>query len=64
MKSAPGMAKGKYMWTAGPYIVQPGEVYNLSFGCQANAKGNDEIQFRITTGNMYVDGPTIKVSAK
>jgi len=64
MKSAPGFAKGTYMWTAGPYKVEPGAVYNLSFDCQASSKGNEEIQFRITTGNMYVEGPTIKVSAK
>jgi hypothetical protein len=64
MKSAPGLAQGTYMWTAGPYKVEPGAVYNLSFDCQANAKGNEEIQFRITTGNMYVEGPKIKVTAK
>jgi hypothetical protein len=58
------LAKGTYMWTAGPYKVEPGAVYNLSFDCQANAKGDGEIQFRITTGNMYVEGPKIKVSAK
>jgi len=52
------------MWTAGPYRVEPGAVYNLSFGCQASAKGEGEIEFRITTGNMYVEGPKIKVSAK
>jgi hypothetical protein len=64
MKSAPGLAKGTYMWTAGPYKVEPGAVYNLSFDCQANAKGSEEIQFRITAANMYVEGPIIKVSAK
>ena len=64
MKSAPGLAKGSYMWTAGPYKVEPGAVYNLSFDCQAIATGSEEIRFRITAGNMYIEGPKIKVSAK
>ncbi len=64
MKSAPGMAQGTYMWTAGPYKVEPGAVYNLSFDCQASAKVEGEIEFRITTGNMFVEGPKIKFSTK
>jgi len=64
MKSGPGMAKGIYMWTAGPYPVEPGKQYQLSFLCQANAKADDEIELRITTGGMYVEGPKVKVVVK
>jgi hypothetical protein len=64
MKSAPGMAKGIYMWTAGPYLVEPGKQYKLSFLCQANTKADGEIEFRITTGGMYAEGPKVKVIVK
>ena len=64
MKSAPGMAKGIYMWTAGPYLVEPGKQYKLSFLCRAYAKADGEIELRITTGNMYVEGPKVKVIVK
>ncbi|MCL5072876.1 MAG: DUF2723 domain-containing protein [Actinobacteria bacterium] len=64
MKSAPGIAKGIYMWTAGPYTVEPGKQYKLSFLCQANAKADGEIEFRITAGNMYAEGPKVKVIVK
>ncbi|MCL4417560.1 MAG: DUF2723 domain-containing protein, partial [Actinobacteria bacterium] len=64
MKSAPGMAKGIYMWTAGPYPVEPGGQYKLSFLCQADAKAEGEIEFRITAGNMYIEGPKVKVIVK
>ncbi len=64
MESAPGMAKGIYMWTAGPYLVEFGKQYKLSFLCQANAKAEGEINFRITTGGMYVEGPKVKITVK
>ncbi|MCG2789621.1 MAG: DUF2723 domain-containing protein, partial [Actinomycetia bacterium] len=64
MKSGPGMAKGIYMWTAGPYLVEPGKQYELSFLCQANAKADGEIEFRITTGGMFIEGPKVKVIVK
>ena len=64
MESLPGMALGMYMWTAGPYAIEPGQKYNLSFIVGANAKGEEEIKFRITTGNMYIEGPGIKVLVK
>ena len=64
MKSAPGIAKGIYMWTAGPYLVEPGKQYKLSFLCRAIAKTDGEIEFRITTGGMYVEGPKVKVIVK
>jgi hypothetical protein len=64
MKSAPGMAKGIYMWTAGPYLVEPGKQYKLSFLCQANTKADGEIEFRITTGGIYAEGPKVKVIVK
>lgn len=64
MKSGPGMAKGIYMWTAGPYLVEPGKQYKLSFLCQASSKADGEIEFRITTGGMYVEGPKVKVKVK
>jgi hypothetical protein len=64
MGSPPGMAQGMYMWTAGPYQVEPGQKYELSFLVQANAKGEGEIKFRITTGNMYIEGPSTVMIVK
>jgi len=64
MKAAPGIAQGAYMWTAGPYTVQPGDVYVLSFFVQSHMKAEGEIEFRITTAYMFVDGPVIKVFIK
>ncbi|OQA21768.1 MAG: hypothetical protein BWY60_00487 [Actinobacteria bacterium ADurb.Bin346] len=64
MESPPGLARGIYMWTAGPYQVQPGSAYKVALLVQADAKAHDEIKFRITTGNMYVEGPSVEVSIK
>jgi len=64
MKTPPGMAQGVYMWTAGPYIVKPKDVYVLSFFVQSHMKSEGEIEFRITTGHMFVDGPKINVIIK
>jgi len=61
MKSGPGIAKGMYMWTAGPYLVEPGKQYKLSFLCRVSAKAEGEIELRITTGNIYIEGPKVKV---
>jgi|GEM_PF-6195129 len=64
MESAPGLARGIYMWTAGPYQVQPGATYKIAFILQADAKAQDTIKFRITTGNMYVEGPAVDITIK
>jgi len=64
MKSPPGISRGIYMWTAGPYSIEPGGQFILSFTVQANAKAQSVIDLKITTGNMYVDGPKIKVLVK
>ena len=64
MESAPGLARGIYMWTAGPYHVQPGKSYIVALIVQADVKGQDKIRFRITTGNMYVEGPPVEVNIK
>jgi len=64
MESPPGISKGIYMWTAGPYQVQPGSTYKVAFNVQAVVKTEGEIKFRITTGNMYVEGPSIKIIVK
>ena len=61
MKTPPGIAQGIYMWTAGPYTVEPGEEFILSFIIQANSKGVGDILFRVTAANMYIEGPSISV---
>ncbi|MCL4385351.1 MAG: hypothetical protein M1326_03430, partial [Cyanobacteria bacterium] len=61
MKVFPAMLKGIYMWTNGPYIIEPGGQFDLIFLIKANSKGEGEITFRVTTGNMYVDGHPVKV---
>ena len=53
MESLPGMAQGMYMWTAGPYEIEPDQEYKLSFIVGANAKGEEEIKFRITTNKRW-----------
>ncbi len=64
MESPPGMAQGIYMWTAGPYQIEPGQKYELSFIVQAGAMGENAIKFRLTTGNMYIEGPGIDVKVR
>jgi hypothetical protein len=64
MESAPGLARGIYMWTAGPYKVQPGSSYKVAFMVRAEIKTQDKIRFRITTGNMYVEGPPVELNIK
>jgi len=64
MKSVPAMVKGVYMWADGPYKVEPGGQYKLSFLCQANAKAAGEIEFRIAAGGMYTEGPKVKIIVK
>jgi hypothetical protein len=59
-----GIAGGIYMWTAGPYSVEPGQEYIVSFIVQSNIKSEGEIDFRITTGYLYVEGPKIKVTIR
>jgi hypothetical protein len=63
-KSVPVMVKGIFIWAGGPYLVEPGKQYILSFLCKANAKAVGEIDFSITTGGMYEQGPKIKVIVK
>ncbi len=64
MDVSPGVAQGAYMWTNGPYTIEPGERIVLTCIIQANIKTEDFIDFRVTSGNMYIEGPDVKVIVK
>jgi len=64
IKDMPGKAMGMYMWTNGPYIVEPGKELVIAFKVQAVAPGEDSIEFRITTMKIYEAGPDISVNVK
>ena len=60
----PGVAQGAYMWTNGPNTIESGKRIVLACIIQANIKGEDFIDFRVTYGNMYIEGPEVKVIVK
>jgi len=60
----PGIAQGAYMWTNGPYTIEPGEKIVLSFIVQANFIAEGFIDFRVTAGNKYIEGPEVNVIVK
>ena len=76
MKVMPGLAGGTYMWTNGPYILEPNEEYIVAVKIKAvgptildlqdnsSDEAQDEIIFRITTNNIYETAPAIKVFVK
>lgn len=61
IKDMPGRARGIYMWTKGPYVLEPGKELKVAVKVQAVAPGEDIIGFRITTMKIYEPAPDIKV---
>lgn len=62
IKDMPGMSKGIYMWTKGPYIIQPGKQIKIAFKVKAVVPGQGNIGFKITTMKIYEPAPDIKVT--
>lgn len=61
IKVMPGMSKGFYMWTEGPYIIEPSGELTISVRVKAVAPDENHIKFRITTNKIYVEAPEIAV---
>lgn len=61
IKDMPGRARGIYMWTKGPYVLEPGKELKVAVKVQAVAPGEDIIGFRITTMKIYEPAPDIEV---
>ncbi|MDD3520984.1 MAG: DUF2723 domain-containing protein [Actinomycetota bacterium] len=64
IKVMPGMASGFYMWTNGPYIVEPSEELTISVKVKAVAPDENSIRFRITTNNLYEEAPEVILRIK
>jgi hypothetical protein len=64
IKDMPGMAMGAFMWTKGPYILEPAEELKVAVRVKAVAPGNDKIGFKVTTMKVYENAPDILVSVK
>ena len=61
IKVMPGMAKGFYMWTEGPYTIEPSGELTISIKVKAIAPDENKIEFKITTNNLYVEAPEMAV---
>ncbi|MHB1442912.1 MAG: glycosyltransferase family 117 protein [Candidatus Humimicrobiaceae bacterium] len=64
IKDMPGMAMGAFMWTNGPYVLDPGKELKVAVRIKAVAPGNDKIGFRVTTMKIFKTAPDIAVSVK
>ena len=64
IKVMPGMASGFYMWTNGPYIIEPSGEIRITVKVKAIAPDENSIRFRITTNNLYEEAPEVTVSIK
>jgi len=64
IKDMPGKAKGVFMWTKGPYVLEPGGELKLAITIKGVAPGSNKIEFRFTTLKMYENGPDIAVTVK
>jgi len=62
IKVMPGMASGFYMWTNGPYIIEPSQEMTISVKVKAVAPDENSIRFRITTNNLYEEAPEVIIS--
>ncbi|MHB1347264.1 MAG: protein O-mannosyl-transferase family [Candidatus Humimicrobiaceae bacterium] len=60
----PGMAMGTFMWTNGPYILEPGKELKVAVKIKAVAPGNDKIGFRVTTMKIYEPAPDMEVTVR
>lgn len=61
IKDMPGRAQGAFMWTNGPYVLDPAKKLKVAVKIKAVAPGNDKIGFRVTTMNIYEAAPEIEV---
>ena len=61
LKDMPGMAMGAFMWTNGPYVLEPGKELKVAVKIKAVAPGNDKMSFRITTLQIYEAASDIAV---
>ncbi|MHB1254538.1 MAG: protein O-mannosyl-transferase family, partial [Candidatus Humimicrobiaceae bacterium] len=64
IKDMPGRAQGAFMWTNGPYVLDPGKELKVAVRIKAIAPGNDKIGFRVTTMKIFKTAPDIAVSVK
>lgn len=64
IKDMPGLSRGIYMWTNGPYVIEPSKQIKIAFKIKAAAPGDDNIKFQITTMKVYESAPDIKVIVK
>ena len=64
IKDMPGRAQGAFMWTKGPYVLDPGKELKVAVRIKAVIPGNDKIGFRVTTMKIFKTAPDIAVSVK
>ena len=64
IRDMPGMAMGTFMWTNGPYILEPGKELKIAVKIKAVSPGNDKIGFRVTTMQIFEYAPDIKVTVR
>jgi len=64
IKDMPGKAKGVFMWTKGPYVVEALEELKVALNIKAIAPGANKIEFKITNLNMYENAPDIAVTVE
>ena len=64
IKDMPGKAQGAFMWTNGPYILEPAGELKVAVRVKALAHGSDKILFRVTTLSKYENAPDIAVAVK
>jgi len=60
----PGMASGFYMWTKGPYVINPSGALKISVQVKAVSPDENKIRFRVTTNNLYEEAPEVSISIK
>ncbi|MHB8280839.1 MAG: glycosyltransferase family 117 protein [Candidatus Humimicrobiaceae bacterium] len=61
IKDMPGRAQGAFMWTSGPYVLDPAKELKVAVRIKAVAPGNDIIGFRVTTMDIFETAPEIEV---
>ena len=64
IKDMPGKAQGAFMWTNGPYVLEPAGKLKVAVRVKALTPGSDKITFRVTTSNKYENAPEIAVTVK
>jgi hypothetical protein len=57
----PGISRGKYMWVK-EYIVKPGSSLTLKIKLKAQAPGDSDIKFNVTSQDFYMASPDVQLS--